>query len=472
MSYSNDSYYDHHGGHGRSPPNGDPYAGSSWTAQLLDETFPTSDSAASGTYGAHSDQHSRASQAPFESYEASNYNARYGNGYSAVPVQQHPPHVDYPSYPKVRETRYDIVQAYSSRSTPPVTNTQPPLSVPPQNWQTNTPYYPPSQVDGPMMFASDNRSPDAMYPHATYPQEYDYLIGDPDAVSGTYGAHYQHSSTSQTPYEPSNYNAQYGNTYSAAPVQQHPQQVYYPGYQQVHEKRYGTPPVTNTQPPLSVPLQHWQTSTPYSPQSQVNAQMMSASNIHSPHGMYPHATYPQEDQAMPVGYSGITPALQHGVISTNVPVTNVPVMNSQYPQHSAMVGLVSETSIPLLGSGQPPYARAAPITSTVDYVDPSWKIIDPTKKRKYTRLTAHQLKTLEDVFQDEKYPSWKDREDLAKELEMSAQSVESWFNRKRYRVFMEAGSRQAGAPNGNTSSISQTVPTVPVPAPFPPASGY
>ncbi|KAI0051244.1 homeobox-domain-containing protein [Auriscalpium vulgare] len=313
--------------------------------------------------------------------------------------------------------------------------------------------------------------------------------GDPHAgssltaqVSGTYGAHYQHSRPSQTPYEASNYNAQYGNTYSAAPVQQHPQQAGYPGYQQVHETRYGTPyyssrstpPATNAQPrrlpPLSVPPQQagrderWQAGAPYYPPSQVDAQMMSASDVRSPHATYPHATYPQQYQTMPVGYSG-TPAPQRGVVSTNVPV-----MGNQYPQHPTMMGHASvERSMPVRGSAQLPYARAAPIMSPVDY-EPSGDPNEPMIKKKRKRADARQLEALNNTFQRTAFPSTEERAALAKELDMSARSVQIWFQNKRQS--MKQGSRQAGAPSGNTSSISQTVPAVPVPAPSPSASGY
>lgn len=75
-------------------------------------------------------------------------------------------------------------------------------------------------------------------------------------------------------------------------------------------------------------------------------------------------------------------------------------------------------------SAQLPYARsAAELASPVDYPsDPS----EPTIKKKRKRADARQLEVLNATYNRTAFPSTEERAALAKQLDMSARSVQIW----------------------------------------------
>jgi homeobox protein YOX1/YHP1 len=75
--------------------------------------------------------------------------------------------------------------------------------------------------------------------------------------------------------------------------------------------------------------------------------------------------------------------------------------------------------------GQLPYARAAPATSPVDY-EPQ-ESTEPTIKKKRKRADARQLEVLNSVYNRTAFPSTEERAAIAKELDMSARSVQIWL---------------------------------------------
>lgn len=73
-----------------------------------------------------------------------------------------------------------------------------------------------------------------------------------------------------------------------------------------------------------------------------------------------------------------------------------------------------------------PYARGAPtLPSPVDY-DMNEHSQDPVIKKKRKRADAHQLKVLNEVYARTAFPSTEERNELAKQLDMSARSVQIW----------------------------------------------
>ena len=75
-------------------------------------------------------------------------------------------------------------------------------------------------------------------------------------------------------------------------------------------------------------------------------------------------------------------------------------------------------------TAQLPYARAAPVMSPVDYEQP--ESTEPTIKKKRKRADARQLEVLNATYARTAFPSTEERAALAKELDMSARSVQIW----------------------------------------------
>jgi homeobox protein YOX1/YHP1 len=76
-------------------------------------------------------------------------------------------------------------------------------------------------------------------------------------------------------------------------------------------------------------------------------------------------------------------------------------------------------------SAQLPYARNAPeMASPVDYPTDS---SEPTIKKKRKRADARQLEVLNATYNRTAFPSTEERAALAKQLDMSARSVQIWL---------------------------------------------
>ncbi|EPQ57549.1 homeobox-domain-containing protein [Gloeophyllum trabeum ATCC 11539] len=75
------------------------------------------------------------------------------------------------------------------------------------------------------------------------------------------------------------------------------------------------------------------------------------------------------------------------------------------------------------------------------YVEPETPVNESTIKKKRKRADAAQLKVLNDVYQRTAFPSTEERQELAKKLDMSARSVQIWFQNKRQA--MRQSNRQA-----------------------------
>ncbi|KAI0063684.1 homeobox-domain-containing protein [Artomyces pyxidatus] len=276
-------------------------------------------------------------------------------------------------------------------------------------------------------------------------------------------------------YSHSQYNTQY--TAPAQPQQQHQQQAYATyAHQQQPDPRYAagqqaytysshasrtSPPLVQDPrrlPPLSVPQQQparhdaYSQSAQYYAQSHMDTQMMSAtSDVRSPHATYPSA-YAQQYQAMPGQYA-----------TTHSPPRGVPHAGppgQHYPQMGVSHASVERTA-PIRTPVQLPYARAAPVMSPVDAYDAP-DSAESTIKKKRKRADARQLEVLNNTYNRTAFPSTEERAALAKELDMSARSVQIWFQNKRQSM---RSTGRANAPAANTSSISQPFNSEPSPAP-------
>jgi len=100
--------------------------------------------------------------------------------------------------------------------------------------------------------------------------------------------------------------------------------------------------------------------------------------------------------------------------------------------------------------GPSPYARtlsAAHDTPTVPSEETSIK-----KKRK--RADAAQLKVLNEVYARTAFPSTEERADLARKLDMSARSVQIWFQNKRQSMRQTSRQSSSNLPSGSHQSFS------------------
>ncbi|KAI0268801.1 hypothetical protein BC834DRAFT_653852 [Gloeopeniophorella convolvens] len=293
-------------------------------------------------------------------------------------------------------------------------------------------------------------------------------------VSGNYPSHYPSQQRSTpVPYDPHYYTS----------AQQQPQTGYpgyaAPAYQQLSDARYASgqaysshrasPPSGATDPrrlpPLSVPREdRWQSSQYYtSPHADI--QMSGATNdMRSPHAGYSSAQgYPQYPQYQSLA----TTTYPSGHSSSRGAVPTAAAANPHYHQSMAMAHASVERTMPSSRNAatQLPYARAPPSMSPVDY-DPHPEAGEPTIKKKRKRADARQLEVLNATYARTAFPSTEERAALAKELDMSARSVQIWFQNKRQSM-RQGGRTTSTAPNAQSTAVP-----VPIPTPTPPVGGY
>ncbi|KAI9449406.1 homeobox-domain-containing protein [Lactarius psammicola] len=273
--------------------------------------------------------------------------------------------------------------------------------------------------------------------------------------------------TSDSPV-PGNYSSPYPTQQRSTPVPyeqpyyssaQQPRQAgyaqtgYHSYHQQVPDARYpqayssynrASPSSSSADPrqlrPLSVPRDDRGQSSQYYQPPHADLQMPSTtSDMRSPHAVY-----------SPAGLSAVSIPFPRVCLPTEL----------QSRLYSCGGGSSYSRSIPQL-----PYARNAPAMSPVDY-EPPTDPAEPTIKKKRKRADARQLEVLNATYNRTAFPSTEERAALAKQLDMSARSVQIWFQNKRQAM------RQGGrATTSGTNPVSNPGPA-PVPTPTPPVAGY
>ncbi|KAJ3733554.1 hypothetical protein DFJ43DRAFT_1067685 [Lentinula guzmanii] len=137
----------------------------------------------------------------------------------------------------------------------------------------------------------------------------------------------------------------------------------------------------------------------------------------------PTASYPLSFNAYPS-----TSATNH---YGSVPLTDAPNQSHlvQTANHASMI--LPETHRPIspsyapAGMQIPPSYTPPPVSPTTGTVN------EPTIKKKRKRADAAQLKVLNETYARTAFPSTEERQALAKLLDMSARSVQIWFQNKR-----------------------------------------
>jgi homeobox protein YOX1/YHP1 len=245
--------------------------------------------------------------------------------------------------------------------------------------------------------------------------------------------------------------------------QTHAPYLNYPSFQQLSETRYhsgqtgsydrASPPSNLADhwrpPPLDVPVGGRVQEQAY---YQYHADMQTprtSNDLRSPHSVYsPASSIPQYQFPASPAY----PARQNtsrGVVPT-VTAANTPYQQSMAISHAP---LDHHTNPMYRGSRPLPYARAPTAPSPVPYDVPP-EIQEPTIRKKRKRADARQLEALNRMYARTAFPSTEERQQLARNLDMSARSVQIWFQNKRR-------ARRQGGHNSANSSINQATVTLP-----------
>ncbi|KAI0728152.1 homeobox-domain-containing protein, partial [Fomitopsis betulina] len=219
---------------------------------------------------------------------------------------------------------------------------------------------------------------------------------------------------------------------------------------------------SRTLPPLNMqPGQH---------HSGISSSLMSGSNIRSPAAGYPsgYAPYVEGHQPQNHGSFYAPQAPDPRNLPPPLPTMGYDPAASMMPRRSSM-SVDRSASTRLSVHGVSPYPRNPPMGGPPSYT-PEPQAQEPAIKKKRKRADAEQLKVLNETYNRTAFPSTEERADLAKRLNMSARSVQIWFQNKRQA--MRQSTRQAaaaGAPTTNEPypSVSH-VPSGPSPGPYGP----
>jgi homeobox protein YOX1/YHP1 len=271
--------------------------------------------------------------------------------------------------------------------------------------------------------------------------------------------------------------------------QTHAPYTKYPSYQQLSETRYhsgqthtgvsygrASPPSSSAdpwrRPPLDVPVGGRVQGQAYY-QYHADSQTPHTSNdLRSPHSVYsPASSIPQhQPPASPAYPAGHSPS--RGAAPTAAAADTADGLALEFGRISLFDDPIYQHSRRLT------YPRAPTAPSPVPYDVPP-KTQEPTIKKKRKRADARQLEALNRMHARTAFPSTEERQQLARDLDMSARSVQIWLVHAfvyitciiselstfslRFQNKRQA-SRQGGR-NPANSSISQDTVTLPEDSP-------
>ncbi|KAG6920276.1 hypothetical protein DXG01_005045 [Tephrocybe rancida] len=226
----------------------------------------------------------------------------------------------------------------------------------------------------------------------------------------------------------------------------------YPIYE-THE-RYTTPSqnynYTSRTPPLSAaqpadnrklpqlatnPNAGWPSSSSYMPPT---SNYQTSSGVRSPAASYPNMYSYSQTQ----GNYTYLPPQEHGHIQ--IPSMNPSTYNTNSYDCVDSRGDLHRSSSPYGRSS----SQTVPTSTTPPPVSPT-SPEESTIKKKRKRADAHQLKVLNETYNRTAFPSTEERLALAKELGMTARSVQIWFQNKRQSM------RQTNRQSSTMGSSSQ-----------------
>ncbi|KIK99054.1 hypothetical protein PAXRUDRAFT_823153 [Paxillus rubicundulus Ve08.2h10] len=153
------------------------------------------------------------------------------------------------------------------------------------------------------------------------------------------------------------------------------------------------------------------------------------------YAQYQHQTsYSYPPVPDPRSHSGQLPSMQH---SHHHHHHHNMSMGGMYPTERGLPAQVE-------AHGTSPYARGS-VTNSALTQEPAPMLAgeEPVIKKKRKRADTAQLKVLNETYSRTAFPSTEERADLAKKLDMSARSVQIWFQNKRQS--MRQTSRQTAS---------------------------
>ncbi|KAG8213711.1 hypothetical protein J3R82DRAFT_10411 [Butyriboletus roseoflavus] len=171
----------------------------------------------------------------------------------------------------------------------------------------------------------------------------------------------------------------------------------------------------------------------------------------------PTATYPPE-------YAQFQPHTSYSYPPVPDPRNHPSQHPSIHHSHQLSLGGVypSERGLPahVEAHGPSPYARGQ-VTNSVLTQEPASVLVteEPVIKKKRKRADAAQLKVLNETYARTAFPSTEERAELARKLDMSARSVQIWFQNKRQsmrQTSRQAASSAASGPHQPFSISSQS----------------
>jgi homeobox protein YOX1/YHP1 len=207
-------------------------------------------------------------------------------------------------------------------------------------------------------------------------------------------------------------------------------------------------------PPLSVPApavrdDRWQGAS----YGSVGHPISNYADIPSPTATYP----PEYAQFQPHSYSypPVPDPRSHPTQHPSMRHSHQVSLGGVY-QHERGVPAHAETH----GHGPSPYARGT-VTNGVLTQEPAPMLVteEPVIKKKRKRADAGQLKVLNETYGRTAFPSTEERAELARKLDMSARSVQIWFQNKRQSMRQTSRQTASAAANATHQSFSMPPPS-------------
>ncbi|KAI9572152.1 hypothetical protein HD554DRAFT_2212834 [Boletus coccyginus] len=133
-------------------------------------------------------------------------------------------------------------------------------------------------------------------------------------------------------------------------------------------------------------------------------------------------------------------------------------IHHSHQQHLSMGGVYQqERGVPahVEAHGPSPYARGQ-VTNSVLTQEPASVLVteEPVIKKKRKRADAAQLKVLNETYARTAFPSTEERAELARKLDMSARSVQIWFQNKRQSMRQTSRQTASSATSGSHQPFS------------------
>ncbi|KAG6903069.1 hypothetical protein C0995_006256 [Termitomyces sp. Mi166 len=217
----------------------------------------------------------------------------------------------------------------------------------------------------------------------------------------------------------------------------------YPTSSQNYNYTPRTPPPLVAHPPENRKLPQLSTSSGggWSTAPYITTSYQSSSGIRSPTASYPGLyAYPQTTQG---GNYTYLPTQDHGHIQ--IPSMNPSVYNTDSYGYSDVPRSEHHRSSSPYGRNS---SHVVPPSTTPPPVSPT-AAEESTIKKKRKRADARQLKVLNETYNRTAFPSTEERLALAKELDMTARSVQIWFQNKRQS--MRQTNRQSSTMGSSSS---------------------